>query len=276
MRESNGVSRKVASLASLNFFTREVQVKIPLDMVQGTIHKTKCHGDIEVISYVNARTVKLIFKNTGYETQTQSVHVRSGNVRDPTNPSVFGVGFIGEGVYTSSKNSEKISIYTCWHSMMQRCYSDLYHKKKPTYSDCTVDPCWHNFQSFAEWYEINYPCDGKKYQLDKDLLIFKNREYSENNCIFVPQWLNIFSSDNERSRGELLIGVNKHKGGLFVSSCSIDGLGSKYLGLFKTEIEAHQAWKKYKLELALKRKHEMDEIDIRIYPNVVKIIESAR
>ena len=54
------------------------------------------------------------------------------------------------------------------------------------------------------------------------------------------------------SRGEWLIGVNWHKGaGKFVSQCC-NPLTKKgeHLGLFKCEIEAHQAWLERKLELA--------------------------
>lgn len=52
--------------------------------------------------------------------------------------------------------------------------------------------------------------------------------------------------------------------------------GSKTnLGLFSTPDLAHQSWKTAKLGIALERKPEMDDIDLRIYPNVVDVINRA-
>jgi hypothetical protein len=56
--------------------------------------------------------------------------------------------------------------------------------------------------------------------------------------------------------------------------CSKGNGKQESLGLYATPTEAHYAWKKYKLALAKERKNAMDEIDIRIYPNVVTIINS--
>lgn len=46
------------------------------------------------------------------------------------------------------------------------------------------------------------------------------------------------------------------------------------LGYFDNELDAHSAWLTRKLEIALDLKPEMDEIDLRIYLNVVEIIKS--
>ena len=50
----------------------------------------------------------------------------------------------------------------------------------------------------------------------------------------------------------------------------------EHLGLFKTPEAAHLAWKARKLELALELKPKMDEIDLRIYPRIVEIINNAK
>ncbi|AHZ60257.1 HNH endonuclease [Dickeya phage RC-2014] len=49
----------------------------------------------------------------------------------------------------------------------------------------------------------------------------------------------------------------------------------KYLGGFDSPEEAHAAWKEFKINLAFEKKPEMDQIDLRVYPNIVKIIEGA-
>ena len=78
--------------------------------------------------------------------------------------------------------------------MLQRCYSKHHRHVYKTYQDCTVDSEWHNFQNFAEWFYINYPKDGKKYQLDKDIKKKGNRVYAEDNCIFVTAEQNMRES----------------------------------------------------------------------------------
>lgn len=69
--------------------------------------------------------------------------------------------------------------------MLRRCYSEDNLKRSPTYRGCFVATEWHNFQIFCEWYLNNYPKDGKKYQLDKDILFEGNKEYSPEKCMFV-------------------------------------------------------------------------------------------
>lgn len=46
----------------------------------------------------------------------------------------------------------------------------------------------------------------------------------------------------------------------------------EHLGYFYSRSDAHAAWKKRKLEIALDMKQEMDSIDKRIYERVVEII----
>ena len=250
-------------------------MKIPQDMIAGTIHKTKAFGDLKIIKYENSNTVHVEFISTGYITFTRSSHIRSGRVKDLFSPVIYGVGFIGGVEFKSSTNDELNKNYQHWHSMMNRCYNKVFQKENPAYKDCSVDPCWHNFQSFAKWHEDSHPNDGGSYQLDKDLLVVGNKEYSPDACVFIPQWLNVFTLDSKATRGEFPIGVSYFKrDGLFRASCR-DGK-QRNLGHFSTPNEAHLAWRNYKLEMAVRYKSAMDLIDKRIYPNVIKIIREAR
>ena len=73
--------------------------------------------------------------------------------------------------------------------MLRRCYR-MADRSYKTYGAKGVSVCssWHNFQTFATWYEENYPKDGRTYQLDKDKLSGLVKIYSPETCVFLlPQ-----------------------------------------------------------------------------------------
>ena len=59
-------------------------MKIPEDMIAGTIHKTNNYGDLEIVRYVKCTEIEVKFISTGYSTCTQSSHIRRGSVMDRT------------------------------------------------------------------------------------------------------------------------------------------------------------------------------------------------
>ena len=168
----------------------------------------------------------------------------------------------------------KCPIYRAWYSMVERVYSDNWHKKQPTY--CSVKICkeWLLFSNFRKWFIGNYI---DSYHLDKDILSLNNKIYSPETCIYIPQWLNNFTTNHKSKRGKYKIGVSFHKySGRLAAKCSNTKTGKQeHLGLFEDEDQAHNAWLKRKLELVLELKPEMDEIDLRIYPNVIEIINCS-
>ena len=68
----------------------------------------------------------------------------------------------------------KTNAYVVWCDMLRRCYSEKYHKKKPTYKGCSVCNEWLLFSNFKRWFDENY-IDG--YVLDKDILLKNNKVY---------------------------------------------------------------------------------------------------
>lgn len=161
--------------------------------------------------------------------------------------------------------------YMAWVSMIGRCYSSKYQEKQPTYIGVTVCDEWRSFMKFREWWLENHVYG---WQMDKDLLT-DDRQYSPTSCIYVPGWLNTFTNDCGGRRGALMIGVTFEKRiGRFRATCSNPSIGTnERLGCFLTETEAHVAWLRRKLALAKELKDEMDEIDFRIYPRIVEIIQ---
>ena len=116
-------------------------------------------------------------------------------MRDKFKPSVFGVGFVGVGSHIPVVNRRATRAYGVWQSMLGRCYNVKVQVKCPTYKDCTVCDAWHNFQNFAEWYELNH-IEG--YQIDKDIKIPGNRVYSPETCLFVSPHENSIKANNKK------------------------------------------------------------------------------
>lgn len=179
----------------------------------------------------------------------------------------------GVGVYESSNrykagsNSIHTKEYTTWHDMIRRCYDKKNHKKKPTYINCTVSDEWLYFQNFAEWFGKNYyELQNEKVQLDKDIICKSNKIYSPENCVFVPQSINLLMVKRDSTRGDHPIGVSWHKRDKkYRSNLNIDGR-QKYLGYFDTEVEAFNAYKKAKeIEIIRKIKTYENKIPTKAY-----------
>jgi len=79
--------------------------------------------------------------------------------------------------------------------MFQRCYSQEFHLKEPSYIGCIVCEEWHDFQNFARFYDTApYREDG--WHLDKDILHKGNKLYAPDMRVFVPpKSINCLSGD---------------------------------------------------------------------------------
>jgi hypothetical protein len=155
--------------------------------------------------------------------------------------------------YEDGKQKRKL-VWICpyfrvWRGMLERCYSEKWQEKYPTYRGCSVSTEWLTFSVFKSWMMTQ---DWEGLQLDKDLLVQGNKIYSADTCVFVTQTVNKFINDRGNDRGEWLLGVNLYKRtGMFQARCCNHfSKKREFLGYFTSEQEAHQAWKKRKLELA--------------------------
>lgn len=150
--------------------------------------------------------------------------------------SLFGVGINDMPHMSQSK------AYSIWHRMIERGYSEKYKKKRPSYQDCTVCKEWLTFSNFLKWFNEHQDEYHDGYHLDKDILCKGNKVYSPDTCCFVPQEINSLLQCS--NRGKNMIG-SQRSGNLWVSRISINGKNT-YIGSFKTEMEAYQAYKKAK------------------------------
>ena len=137
--------------------------------------------------------------------------------------------------------------------MLERCYDEKCQEKHPTYIDCSVTEEWLCFQNFADWYYKNYYyVKDETMCLDKDILHKGNKIYSPENCVFVPNNINILFTRRDKLRGDCPIGVcyNK-KNKKFQAYCRIHDYKENkskliHLGHHNSPERAFQAYKQYK------------------------------
>lgn len=165
--------------------------KAPSDMAAGTRHVSNNCGEFEIIEYVNKSNIIIRFTTTGREKTVHSSGIRSGSVKDKYLPSIYGVGFIGEGEFKPSHKSKLTKEYTTWSDMLRRCYDENRLSEKQTYKGCKVCDEWHNFQNFAEWMS-KQDYEGK--DLDKDIKIKGNKVYGPETCTFVTHAENVIEA----------------------------------------------------------------------------------
>lgn len=221
----------------------------------GKIFQTKNNGKLEIVEYINAHNVIVRFLDTDYKFTARIETIKNGDVKDRLKPNVLGIGYSGVGKY-SSKTHKKI--YKTWRGMLERCYDDKYQAKQSTYIGTTVCEQWHNFQNFAKWHEENYidDCD-----LDKDLLQYKvkNKIYSPNTCVFLPQIINNFMTNIQSNNTSGFTGVGWHKASnkWTAQIKSFNTNQSKHLGLFSDVKLAKQCYINARHEQSEKAKQYM-------------------
>lgn len=234
----------------------------------GSVWKSKKHGEFEVVDYKGYNNIKVRFTKTGFQTVTKGCQVRTGHVKDKLSPSVFGVGFIGDGKFSAKDNDRQTDAYKAWKTIFKVCYSSKLTNKVNPYVNCTVCDEWHNFQNFAKWYDENYPKDGGKYTIDKNIKSLGSKVYCPEHCIFVTSSIYRFAIRIEKTKGQLPVGVSiESRNGRF-QSFSKDPYTDKNarLGYFDSAIEAHLAWrnKKYEYAIELANQQEREEVKIAL------------
>ena len=200
-----------------------------------------------ITKYNNARDINVYFpeydwtyENTFYD------NFNKGQIKCPYEPRLFDRGYIGEGKYKGNKYNY---IYRIWVNIFERCYHDQYGGI--AYMGCEVCKEWYNFQNFAQWYEENYyEIEGERICVDKDILNKGNKVYSPNNCIIVPNCINVLFVKNKSTRGNLPIGVYLYRNGKKYKAQCNNGKGKQIpLGTFDTPHEAFYVYKDFKENL---------------------------
>ena len=237
----------------------------------GERHKSLKYVDMLIKEKVNKDYFIVEFIDTGFTTKAQISKILSGNVKDHYAPSVFGVGITGN-LRTKCSDGKTLPDYQLWCGMLERCYSENYQSREPTYRGCSVSDYFKHYSNFKNWCtaQVGFNTidnNGRKFTLDKDILIKGNKVYSEDTCCFVPQEINMLLTTSKSRRGEHPIGVTYDSRRLlpFQATVSIEGK-NRILSSCASSEEAFYIYKQAK-ESVIKSVAEKykDFIDLRVY-----------
>ena len=163
---------------------------------------------------------------------------------------MYGVGLNDADYSTQPIDKETGKVVVCpyyrrWSSMLSRVYSDALHKRNSSYKTTTMSKEWHIFSNFKKWME-QQDWEGK--DLDKDLLVPGNKEYSKDLCLFIPRELNRIIINKRVKSNPYPTGVTFYKPkNKYFSSIGIRGKAKK-LGYFDTIDEAHKVYVSEKIK----------------------------
>lgn len=149
-------------------------------------------------------------------------------------------GLWAKGAVTDGGWIETISGRT-FHGIVQRCrVGGSRQKVNPRYVGCTNS--FNTLEVFTDW-AVNQVGYNKGFDLDKDILIRGNKNYSEDTCVFVPQEINSLLISSNSVRGEWPVGVCYSKqNSKFKATYTRNGK-TVYLGYFNSPEAAFQAYK---------------------------------
>jgi hypothetical protein len=172
---------------------------------------------------------------------------------------------MGVGKYNSTRNKDAMNV---WVGMLRRCYHSKVIENNPSYIFCTVDPVWHNFQNFAEWFEDNYV---KGWELDKDLFSEDAKIYSSAACCFLPQKINLIVSE-----------ITKDTDGIYSdkrnqSKTYTAKYNGKVLGTFNSRQPAQEKYFEYKFSVISSEIQKFQSLlDAKVYLQLTKLVDKRR
>lgn len=228
---------------------------------------------MKIVEYTTCKNIYVKFED-GTIIQSTYGHFIKGEVSNPYDKTVYGIGFIGEGEYKTSMNSKHTPQYNFWFNMLRRCYDEKMQEKSPTYKGVTVCEEWFCFNTFAKWFDDNYyEVNGEQMNLDKDILFKGNKVYSPETCVFVPKAINMLFVKSDLKRGGLPIGVcfdkrrKKYRGTFGTRK------GKRIEKLHDTQEDAFQFYKLHKENYIKQVADEYkDKIPTKLYDAMVNYI----
>lgn len=170
---------------------------------------------MKVVQYNSTNNIIVEFQDE-YKCKVQTRYnlFLNGQIKNPYYPTVYDVGVVGNK-YPVCVKHKIIKEYDAWFDMLRRCCSKKYKDKKPTYENVSCCKEWLFFENFYEWLhsQSNFEkwLHGKRWAIDKDILVKGNKVYSPETCCLVPQNVNSLFVKSNAVRGDLPIGVQKHQ-----------------------------------------------------------------
>lgn len=208
---------------------------------------------MRIVEYSGANNVVVEFQDE-YKAKVHTDYkcFKKGGVKNPYYPEVYGVGMVGNK-YTTGAHSRHTKEYNAWIHMLERCYNSETKERNPAYKDAICCDEWLLFENFYEWLHSQPNFDkwlgGKRWAVDKDIIVKGNKIYSPDTCCLVSQYVNSLFVKNRMDRGCLPVGVSKNYKN-FSASCQNPFTGKReHLGTYKTIEEAFFVYKAYKEHL---------------------------
>lgn len=186
-----------------------------------------------------------------YRKHTIYANFKSGSIRNPYYPSIYGFGITG-CKYPTKENGVSTKQYNAWIDMLKRCFIEKTKDKQPSYKDVECCEEWINFETFCDWLYNQQNFDkwknGCRWAIDKDILVKRNKIYSPQTCCLVPQNVNCLFLKREAERGEYPIGVRYREDDGFIAVCRNPFTDSaEELGYYSTPEKAfYLGYKPYK------------------------------
>lgn len=231
---------------------------------ENTIHNTS-GGLCKIIKYNKAHDVVVEFEN-GYVGSFQLRKILNGNVRNPyhENFKLVGVGVCD----ISTKGLERL--HNVWSGVVYRTTGRV---ETTTYKDAKICDSWLVFSNFVKDLEgmVGFKHGNDfDWHLDKDLLIKGNKLYSKETCCLVPREVNNLLINSKKDCSISKQGVHwSNSKNRFVAQLSTSE-GRKFLGHFKDEQSAYDAYKKAKeSHVKLVANKYKGVIDHRVYENLM-------
>lgn len=165
-----------------------------------------------------------------------------------------------------------------WYGMRARCKEGgIQQEKRNTYVGCVNG--FGSKKEFVSWAQLQpgfgmFDGNGRRYQLDKDLLFPGNKIYSAERCSIIPSFINALMLDCG-SKTETGAAWHRVTGMWQARVQTLEG--RVYLGIYDTAQDAHSAWRKAKARAisdAVSRYLTMAGADIRVVRSLIN--ESAR
>lgn len=166
--------------------------------IVNNIYSSNRYGDFivekELYSQGTSTYYQIRFLKTGTVCKAEKRNIKKGFVADCYAKTIYGVACRGRA---SSKypTLNKVA-FKRWIAMVSRCYNqnDISYK---SYGDkgCTVSDSWLCFENYVRDITNIEGFNEEKYlegaiQLDKDIKISGNKEYSADKCIFLNASIN--------------------------------------------------------------------------------------
>lgn len=209
---------------------------------------------MKIVEYNKANDIVVEFQDKhNYRVNTIYGNFKSGSIRNPYYPSIYGIGITG-CKYPTKVNGVSTKEYNAWIDMLKRCFMEKTKDKQPSYKDVECCEEWLNFESFCDWLHSQPNFDkwknGHRWAIDKDILVKRNKIYSPDTCCLVPQNVNCLFLKRESERGKYPIGIRYTENG-FNAKCHnpFTNKGEDLGNYFTPENAFYLGYKPYKEKL---------------------------